>query len=79
MKLAVFASLLTGPATFAPAQTGKASTALKMAFEDKLGAQPPLGFFDPLGLVTDGDQAKFDHLRYIEIKHGCICMLAIIG
>jgi hypothetical protein len=79
MKLAVFASLLAGAAAFAPAQTGKASTALKMAFEDELGAQPPLGFFDPLGLVADGDQEKFDRLRYVEIKHGRICMLAVVG
>merc|ERR1719356_1728589 len=33
-----------------------------MAFEDELGAQPPLGFYDPLGLVEDGDQEKFDRL-----------------
>ena len=54
------------------------STALK-AFEDELGAQPPLGFFDPLGLVADGDQEKFDRLRYVEIKHGRICMLGVVG
>nr|6A2W_A Chain A, Protein fucoxanthin chlorophyl a/c protein [Phaeodactylum tricornutum CCAP 1055/1] len=49
------------------------------AFEDELGAQPPLGFFDPLGLVADGDQEKFDRLRYVEIKHGRISMLAVVG
>ena len=38
-----------------------------------------LGFFDPLNLVADGDQAKFDRLRYVEIKHGRICMLAVAG
>merc|ERR1711957_65357 len=50
-----------------------------MGFEDELGAQPPLGFFDPLGLVEDGDQEKFDRLRYTEIKHGRISMLAFLG
>jgi hypothetical protein len=79
MKLAIVASLVAGAAAFAPAQTGKASTALNMAFEDALGAQPPLGFFDPLGLVADGDQEKFDRLRYVEIKHGRICMRAVVG
>jgi hypothetical protein len=79
MKLAVFASLIAGAAAFAPAQTGKASTALNMAFEDALGAQPPLGFYDPLGLVADGDQAKFDRLREVEIKHGRVSMLAVVG
>jgi hypothetical protein len=47
--------------------------------KDELGAQPPLGFFDPLGLVADGDQEKFDRLRYVEIKHGRISMLAVVG
>eukprot|EP00550_Attheya_septentrionalis_P008960 CAMPEP_0198279784 /NCGR_PEP_ID=MMETSP1449-20131203/11_1 /TAXON_ID=420275 /ORGANISM="Attheya septentrionalis, Strain CCMP2084" /LENGTH=42 /DNA_ID= /DNA_START= /DNA_END= /DNA_ORIENTATION= len=41
-----------------------------MAFDNELGAQAPLGFFDPLGLVDDQDQEKFDRLRYVEIKHG---------
>merc|ERR1712137_461956 len=54
------------------------STALN-AFEGELGVQPPLGFFDPLGLLVDADQERFDRLRYVEIKHGRIAMLAITG
>ena len=49
------------------------------AFEDEIGAQPPLGFFDPLGLVADGDEEKFNRLRYVELKHGRIAMLAVLG
>ena len=64
---AVLVALIGSAAAFAPAQTGQASTALR-AFEDELGAQPPLGFYDPLGLVADGDEANFDRLRYVEIK-----------
>jgi hypothetical protein len=30
-------------------------------------------------LVADGDQEKFDRLRYVEIKHGRICMLGVVG
>jgi Chlorophyll A-B binding protein len=30
-------------------------------------------------LVADGDQEKFDRLRYVEIKHGRISMLAVVG
>ena len=71
MKSAIFASLIATAAAFAPAKQAASSTALK-AFEDALGAQPPLGFFDPLGLVADGDQEKFDRLRYVELKHGRI-------
>jgi hypothetical protein len=80
MKLVILASLLAGAAAFAPAQnTARTSVATNMAFENALGAQAPLGFFDPLGLVADGDQAKFDRLRYVEIKHGRVSMLAVVG
>ena len=78
MKSAIFASLIAAAAAFAPVQQKATSTSLA-AFEDALGSQPPLGFFDPLGLVEDGDQEKFDRLRYVEIKHGRICMLAFLG
>lgn len=50
-----------------------------MSFEDAIGAQPPLGFWDPLGLLKDADQERFDRLRYVETKHGRISMLAILG
>jgi Chlorophyll A-B binding protein len=80
MKSIIAASLIAGAAAFAPAQqSARTSVATNMAFENALGAQPPLGFFDPLGLVADGDQAKFDRLRYVEIKHGRICMLGVVG
>mmetsp|Transcript_15770 Transcript_15770/g.34543 ORF Transcript_15770/g.34543 Transcript_15770/m.34543 type:complete len:200 (-) Transcript_15770:85-684(-) len=78
MKSAVFATLLASAAAFAPVSQKASSSALK-AFEDELGAQPPIGFFDPLGLVADGDQEKFERLRYVEIKHGRICMLGVVG
>ena len=78
MKTAVLASLIASAAAFAPAKQAVTSTSLN-AFEDALGAQPPLGFFDPLGMVADGDQEKFDRLRYVEIKHGRICMLGVAG
>jgi hypothetical protein len=81
MKLVIIASLLAGAAAFAPAQnSARSSVATNMAsFENALGAQAPLGFFDPLGLVADGDQTKFDRLRYVELKHGRISMLAVVG
>jgi Chlorophyll A-B binding protein len=78
MKFAVAASLIASAAAFAPAKQAAKTSALS-AFEDALGAQAPLGFFDPLGLVADGDQAKFDRLRYVELKHGRISMLAVVG
>merc|ERR1712050_449946 len=79
MRATVFASLLATAAAFAPAQqSARTSTAVK-AFEDELGVQPPLGFFDPLGLLNDADQERFDRLRYVEVKHGRISMLAFLG
>ena len=80
MKSVIAASLIASAAAFAPAQQqARTSVATNMAFENELGAQPPFGFYDPLGLVADGNQAKFDRLRYVEIKHGRISMLAVAG
>ena len=80
MKSAILATLIASAAAFAPSQdASRTSVATNMAFENELGAQAPLGFFDPLGLVADGDQDKFDRLRYVEIKHGRICMLGVVG
>ena len=79
MKSVIIASLIASAAAFAPVSQKSSSTTLSMAFENEVGAQAPLGFFDPLGLVKDGDQEKFDRLRYVEIKHGRICMLGVAG
>merc|ERR1712160_123934 len=79
MKFIIPAILAGSAAAFSPVQTQSSSLTALSAFEDELGAQPPLGFFDPLGLVADGDQEKFDRLRYTEIKHGRISMLAFLG
>ena len=78
MKLAVLATLAASAAAFAPVQTAKTSTSLR-AFEGELGAQPPIGFFDPLGLLDSADQERFDRLRYVEVKHGRIVQLAFLG
>jgi hypothetical protein len=36
-------------AAFAPAANNARPMALKMSYESELGAQAPVGFFDPLG------------------------------
>ena len=72
----------TTACAFAPSLSSSSSNnnALKMgAFDSEIGAQPPLGFYDPFGLVADGDQDKFDRLRYVELKHGRIAQLAVVG
>lgn len=78
MKLVVVASALASAAAFAPSQSASRSTALK-AFENEIGVTEPIGFYDPLGLVADGNEEKFKRLRYVELKHGRIAMLAVVG
>ena len=79
MKLAVVASLIAGAAAFAPSKVSTSSTALNMAFEEELGVQEPLGLWDPLGLLELCDAVRFERLRYVELKHGRISMLAVVG
>ena len=90
MKSFILASLLTSAAAFAPSQQAKAASALNSetrpdlwtpatSYENEVGAIAPLGFFDPLGLVKDESQEKFDHLREVEIRHGRCAMLAVAG
>jgi hypothetical protein len=76
--ISIISSLLS-VAAFAPASRTASRSALKMAFENEIGVQPPLGFWDPLGLLKDADQARFDRLRTVETKHGRIAQLAILG
>mmetsp|Transcript_69069 Transcript_69069/g.160082 ORF Transcript_69069/g.160082 Transcript_69069/m.160082 type:complete len:407 (-) Transcript_69069:86-1306(-) len=49
------------------------------AFENELGVQSPVGFWDPVGFAADGDAAAFRRRRITEIKHGRVSMLATIG
>ena len=78
-KFISFVSTILSVAAFAPVSRTASSSALKMAFENEIGVQPPLGFWDPLGLLKDADQARFDRLRTVETKHGRIAQLAILG
>lgn len=64
---------------FSPSTRHGSLVSLKMSFANELGAQPPLGFWDPLGLLKKADEARFQRLRDVEIKHGRISMLAILG
>lgn len=49
------------------------------AFENELGVQEPVGFWDPMGFAQDGDAATFRRRREVEIKHGRVSMIATIG
>ncbi|KAJ8602760.1 hypothetical protein CTAYLR_010616 [Chrysophaeum taylorii] len=66
----VVALCLTSAVAFAPVATHATPKTVVKAFETELGVQPPLGFFDLLGLLADADQEKFERLRYIVTKAG---------
>ena len=48
MKFLLAASLLASASAFAPAPSGKASTALKADYSNELGVIAPAGFFGKL-------------------------------
>ncbi|KAL7570242.1 hypothetical protein ACA910_020666 [Epithemia clementina (nom. ined.)] len=80
MKTAVFVSLLASAAAFVPASEKVPTTAVSAnKFAGEVGVTAPLGFFDPLGLLADEDQDRFNRLRTVEIKHGRVSMLAVVG
>jgi len=60
---------------------GGESTSSYASFDpaNEAGVQDPVGFWDPLGLSDDKDEATFKRRRAVEIKHGRVCMYATIG
>ena len=53
--LIIVATLCVASA-FTSAPNMRAKSTLSMNFKDAVGAQPPLGFWDPLGLLQNADQ-----------------------
>jgi len=49
------------------------------AFENELGVQSPVGYWDPMGYSADGSMAAFKRRRSVELKHGRVCMMAATG
>mmetsp|Transcript_13370 Transcript_13370/g.22135 ORF Transcript_13370/g.22135 Transcript_13370/m.22135 type:complete len:202 (+) Transcript_13370:2-607(+) len=76
MKVFAALALVGTAAAFAPAAKQTSSTALNVE-STEVGATAPLGFFDPLGYITD--EAKFERYRAVERKHGRIAMMAMLG
>jgi Chlorophyll A-B binding protein len=88
MKTAIVACLMATTSAFAPpvptssSSSSSRSTAISSAspYAGEVGALAPLGFFDPLNLCGEAcPQSTFDLLRTIELKHGRVAMLAIVG
>ncbi|KAL7538099.1 hypothetical protein ACHAXR_011323 [Thalassiosira sp. AJA248-18] len=81
MKLALFLSAIASAAAFAPAQTGRTNTAVASAkadYANEIGVQAPLGVWDPTGHLEKG-RDEFERLRALELKHGRVCMLGVVG
>jgi|Transcript_19680 hypothetical protein len=82
-KIVALAAVAGMASAFVPAMpvagVAKSSSSMQMSYANELGAQAPLGFFDPLGMLKNADQERFNRLRYVEIKHGRIAMLAVLG
>ena len=49
------------------------------AFENELGVQAPVCFWDPLGFTRDLEVSSSKRRRTVELKHGRIPMLATMG
>ena len=85
MKTAlVFSTIVAGCAAFAPSASNanvarSSATALAGDLSGEIGAQAPLGFWDPLDMTNGGEKDTFDELRAIELKHGRVAMLAVVG
>lgn len=85
MKIALVTALAGSAAAFAPAQIGKASTALSAEMSKSVpflthpkntdGLVGSVGF-DPIGFSDSWD---IKWMQEAEIKHGRVCMLATVG
>jgi hypothetical protein len=87
MKTTLVTSLMiaASASAFAPASQQGSRTITSLSggvspYANEVGAMAPLGFFDPLNLCGETcPRETFDLLRTIELKHGRVAMLAIVG
>lgn len=88
MKIAALSLLIGSAAAFAPAQTGRVSTANGAAMDDLKAlaekSNPVLKFYDPLELSSisiwgNTNDQSIAFLRHSEIKHGRMAMAAFVG
>lgn len=84
MKLALLLSAIAGASAFAPAShqaapvTAMSALSVDSEFADEVGVTAPLGVWDPSGNLGRGRE-EFERLRALEIKHGRVAMLGVVG
>lgn len=77
MKFVIISSLVASAVAFTPSSsTRSAGSALaaKSKYADELGAQIPLGYWDPMGIMNVNSDEKFDYFREVEIVHGRVAV-----
>mmetsp|Transcript_11275 Transcript_11275/g.11308 ORF Transcript_11275/g.11308 Transcript_11275/m.11308 type:complete len:211 (-) Transcript_11275:85-717(-) len=74
----ILATIISAVTAFQAAKILRSSSKLAMSFDD-VGALPPTGFFDPLGISNDKTPAQLKKFREAEIKHGRVAMVAALG
>ena len=78
---AVILAIFSGAAAFVPQQVPAITRTApaQVSVKDMDGILPPMGFFDPLGLASEADDATLGWYRHAEIKHGRVAMAAFVG
>merc|ERR1719203_2274652 len=82
MKLALFLSAVASAAAFAPSHptpTLLAPLAAKADYANDIGVVAPLGIWDPSSKLDLCDADEVARLRGLELKHGRVSMLAVVG
>merc|ERR1740139_1241240 len=81
MKLAIFLSAIASATAFAPASQTQPLSALsaKADYANDIGVVAPLGIWDPSSKLDLCDADEVARLRGLELKHGRVSMLAVVG
>lgn len=78
MKLTTIFAVIGSAAAFAPASNNYRPRSSLASWKD-VGVTAPVGFFDPLGLSKNKNEATMNYYREAELKNGRVAMAACLG